>query len=56
MSWVFLGMIIIALLLGLLLPAVVEFFVIDDCLDKGGKYDHESNVCITEVPGETPEP
>jgi hypothetical protein len=56
MSWLFPGMIILALLLDLFLPAAVEFFAIDDCLDKGGKYDHDSTICITEVPEETPEP
>ena len=40
------GMITLGVLAALVLPRVLQFFEVDRCLDAGGKYNYETDVCI----------
>ena len=42
------AVLVVALLLALLFltPAARRFFAVDDCLDAGGRYDYERELCV----------
>lgn len=33
------------LLLGLLLPRIKQWLAVDDCLDRGGRYNYQARIC-----------
>jgi hypothetical protein len=48
MASLFLGLVLLALAAGLVLPKLIQHKEIDQCLDSGGAYNYEVKTCVTE--------
>ncbi len=45
MAGLFVAVVTVGLLIGLLVPYVRQWLVIDRCLDAGGSYNYQTRVC-----------
>ena len=45
------GVVVMGLLLGLLLPRIVQWLAVDRCLDAGGTYNYQRRACEGARPG-----
>jgi hypothetical protein len=48
MALLFLGLLLLALVAGLMLPALIQYIKVDQCLDSGGAYNYETKTCVKE--------